>query len=344
MRKRRILVLVHEDLVPPDDLEGHSDEEIRPCKTEYDVVSTLRNLGHDATPLGVSSDLGAIRKAIEEVKPHVCFNLLEEFHGVALYDQHVVSYLELMRQPYTGCNPLGLTLAHDKALSRKILSYHRIPVPRFKVFPIGRRVRKPKWLPYPLLVKSLTEEASLGISQASVVSNDEKLDERVKFIHDKIGTDAIVDQYVEGRELYVGLLGNHRLQALPIWEMRFTKLPEGSEPIATEKVKWDEKYQQQVGVKTGPAKDLPDGLAEKIVKTCKRAYRALEQSGYARLDIRLQPDGQFFLIEANPNPQLALDEELAESAHHAGIKYEPLLNKIVSLGMAYRAHWTRVGS
>jgi len=175
------------------------------------------------------------------------------------------------------------------------------------------------------------------------VNSDEKLEERVKFIHTNIGTDAIADQYVEGRELYVGLLGNHRLQALPIWEMRFTKLPDGSAPIATEKVKWDEKYQQQVGVEVGPAKDLPDGLAEKIVRTCKRAYRALELSGYVRMDLRLQEDGRFFLIEANPNPQLALDEEFAESAHHAGLPYEPLLGRIVSLGIAYRSHWRRVG-
>ena len=339
MKKRRVLVLMHEDLVPPDDLDGHTEDEIRDCKTEYDVVSTIRNLGHTAVPLGVRDDLGMIRKAIEEFRPHVCFNLLEEFHGVALYDQHVVSYLELMRQPYTGCNPLGLTLAHDKALSRKILAYHRIPVPRFKVFAIGQKVQRPVRLRYPLFVKSLTEDASLGISQASLVQSDEKLVERVHFIHTKIGTDAIVDQYIVGRELYVGLLGNKRLQALPIWELRFTKLPEGTAPIATEQVKWNEKYQEQIGVETGLVRDLPAGLGERIVRACKRAYRALELSGYARMDLRLQEDGRFFLIEANPNPQLALDEELAESAAHAGLEFEQLVQKIMNLGLSFRAHW-----
>ncbi|MHC4407563.1 MAG: D-alanine--D-alanine ligase family protein [Planctomycetota bacterium] len=344
MKKRRVLVLVHEDLVPPDELAGHDEKSIREWKTEYDVVSTLRNMGHEARPLGVSSDLGVIRSAIEEFKPHVCFNLLEEFHGIALYDQHVVSYLELLRQPYTGCNPRGLTLAHDKALSKKVLAYHRIPAPRFKVFPVGRKVRRPARLSYPLIVKSLTEDASLGISQASVVNSDEKLIERVHFIHEKIGTDAMADQYIEGRELYVGLMGNQRLVTLPIWELRFTNLPEGAEPIATEKVKWDEKYQEQLGIKTGPAKNLGDGMEERILKLCKRAYRALGLSGYARMDLRLQENGRAFVIEANPNPQLAFDEEFAESAAHVSLKYEDLLHKILNLGISYRARWREVES
>jgi len=342
MKKRRVLVLVHEDLVPPDTLEGVDEKRIRECKTEYDVVSTLRNMGHDARPLGVSSDLAIIRTTIEEFRPHVCFNMLEEFHGVALYDQHVVSYLELLRQPYTGCNPRGLTLAHDKALSKKVLAYHRIPAPRFKVFPMGRKVTRPARLSYPLIVKSLTEDASRGISQASLVNTDEKLVERVQFIHEKIGTDAMADHYIDGRELYVGVLGNQRLQTLPIWELEFTKLPEGAARIATEKVKWDEKYQEQIGIKTGPAKNLPNGLAEKIVKICKRTYRALELTGYARIDLRLTEDGRVFVIEANPNPQLAFDEEFAESAAHVKIKYEDLLSKILSLGISFRAHWREV--
>ena len=339
MRKLRVLVLVHEDLVPPDDLDGHSDKEIDAWKTEYDVVSCLRDMEHDAQPLGVSSDLAVIRRAIEDFKPHVAFNMLEEFHGVALYDQHVVSYLELMRQPYTGCNPRGLTLAHDKALSKKVLAYHRVPHPLFKVFSIGRKVRKPSRLDYPLLVKSLTEEASLGIAQASLVHNDDKLKERVEFIHEKIGTDAIAEHYIDGRELYVGVIGNQRLLTLPIWELQFTNLPEGTQPIATAKVKWDEKYQKQIGVKTGPAKDLPNGVADRILRLCKRAYRDLDLTGYARMDLRLSPAGSFYLIEANPNPQLAHDEELAESAAHAGIEYEDLLHRILNLGLSYRAQW-----
>ena len=142
-RRKRIVVLLHEDLVPPDSIEGLTDAQIAPFKTEFDVVATLNDMGHDVMPLGVSDDLGVIRRAIEQFKPSICFNLLEEFHGLGVYDSHVVSYLELMRMPYTGCNPRGLMLAHNKAMSKMICRYYRIPVPGFAVFPIGRKVRRP---------------------------------------------------------------------------------------------------------------------------------------------------------------------------------------------------------
>ena len=151
--------------------------------------------------------------------------------------------------------------ARDKSLSKKLLAYHRIPVPEFEVFRIGRPIRRPKRLTFPLIVKSLTQEASIGISQASVVDSDEKLKERVAFIHESIGTAAIAEQYIEGRELYVGILGNQALQALPVWELFFTNMPEGAKRIATDRVKWSVKYQKKYGIDSGPAKDLPDELS-----------------------------------------------------------------------------------
>jgi len=181
-KKLRIIVLVHEDLVPPDSLNGLSDKEKLEIKTEFDVSSTLKKMGHDVYPIGLYNELNVIGNALLEHKPHIAFNLLEEFHGYPLYDQHVVSYLELMKQPYTGCNPRGMTLAHDKALTKMILSYHRILVPNFAVFPMNRKVRRPKRLTFPLLVKSISEEGSVGIAQASIVHDDEKLAQRVEFI------------------------------------------------------------------------------------------------------------------------------------------------------------------
>jgi len=342
MKKQRVLVLMHEDLVPPESMEGYSDQETLAWKTEFDVVSTIREMGHDVRPLGVFDDLGPLREAIHEWKPDVAFNLLEEFHGVGVYDHHVVSYLELMKQPYTGCNPRGLLLAHDKILSKKILTYHRISNPRFLVFPRGKSIRPPKNAPYPLLVKSASEEASLGIAQDSIVHNDEKLKERVEFIHDKIKTDALVEEYIEGRELYVGVLGNRRLQTFPIWEMLFTKAPAGMAQIATAKVKWDVKYQQKLGIATRAAKDLPNGLEAKIVRVCKRIYRALNLSGYARMDLRMTPDGKIYVLEANPNPNLSYGEDFAESADKGGITYEELLQKIINLGTRYKAAWQSI--
>ena len=338
-RKLRILVLMHEDLVPPDTIEGLSDKEIAPWKTEYDVLVTLQEIGHEARPLGVASDLGVIRSAIHEFKPHITFNLLEEFHGVSVYDYHVVSYLELLKRRYTGCNPRGLMLAHDKALSKKVLAFHRIPVPDFAVFPLGRKVRRPRSLAFPLLVKSLTEEGSVGIARASLVTEDDQLQERVEFVHRQLGTDAIAEQYVHGRELYVGVLGNLRLQTLPIWELLLTKAPDNAPLIATAKVKWDLEYQKKLGIKTQAAQDLPDGADQRILRVCKRAYRLLNLTGYARMDLRLTPEGKVFLLEANPNPQLAYGEDFAESAEKAKIPYDALLQRILGLGLSYRAQW-----
>lgn len=334
-KKLRILVLLHEDLVPPDSIEGMTEEQVAPFKTEFDVCATLREMGHTVWPLGVSSDLGVIREAIDEMQPDIAFNLLEEFDGVGVFDAHVVSYLELMRMRYTGCNPRGLMLAHNKALTKMVLRYHRIRVPKFGVFPIGRKVRRPAKLEFPLLVKSLTEEGSVGIAQASIVYDDQKLAERVEFIHRTVGTDAIAEQYIDGRELYVGVIGNDRLQTMPIWELHFTKLREDAPRIATGKIKWDYKYQKQIGIESAPAQNLPDGLAHEIPRLAKRIFRALSLSGYARMDLRLANDGKVYLIEANPNPQLAYGEDFAESAEAVGMDYDALLQKILNLGMRY---------
>ncbi len=342
MKPRRVLVLMHEDLVPPENIEGLSDEEIADWKTEYDVVTGLSNLGHEVRPLGVSSDLGVIREAIVRWKPHIAFNLLEEFHGVAVYDQHVASYLELIQKPYTGCNPRGLLLAHDKTLSKKLLTYHRIAVPDFAVFVMRKKVKRPRRLKFPLLVKSATEEASLGISQASIVYNDEKLVDRVAFVHDQLSTDALVEEYIEGRELYVGVLGNTRLETFPIWEMLFTKMPDDVAHIATAKVKWDHKYQAKHGIITQAAKDLPGGLPTQLPRLCKRIYRILGLSGYARMDFRLSADGKVYCLEANPNPNLAYGEDFSESAERVGLSYEQLLQRILNLGFRYRALWKMI--
>jgi len=339
MKKLRVLVLMHEDLVPPKSLKGLSDKEILNFQSEYDVLTALEELGHDVRPLGVSSDLGLIRDAIVEWQPHVAFNLLEEFHGITVYDQHVVSYLELMRQPYTGCNPRGLMLAHDKALCKKILAYHRIPTPHFAVYPMKKKVVAPRHLIYPLLVKSLTEEASSGISQASIVHTDDKLKERVEFIHEQLKTDALVEEYIEGRELYVAMMGNERLEMFPIWEMVFSKMPEGVAHIATAKAKWDYEYQERHGISTQQAKGLPEGMEEKIYKLCRRLYKALSLSGYARMDLRLTSGGRIYVLEANPNPNPADGEDFAESAAAVGIGYNDLMQKIMNLGMRYRAAW-----
>ncbi len=332
----RVLALVHRHLIPPDQIEDGTDITSAAWRTEYDVITTLRAMGHEVHVLGVHDDLGELRRASTEWKPHIAFNLLEGFDDIAIFDQNVVSHLELLKLAYTGCNPRGMLLARDKSLSKKLLAYHRIPVPEFEVFRMGRPIRRPKRLPFPLMVKSLTQEASIGISQASVVDTNDKLVERVTFIHESIGTAAIAERYIEGRELYVGILGNQVLQALPVWELFFTNMPEGAKRIATDRVKWSVKYQKKYGIDSGPAKDLADGAGQQIQHLCKRAYRALGLSGYARIDLRMDDAGHVWVLEANPNPQIARGEDFAESAAKAGMPYETTLQRIINLGVRWQ--------
>jgi D-alanine-D-alanine ligase len=332
VRKRRVLVLVHPSLVPPASLSGRSPEEINEWKTEYHVVRTLRRLGHEVEVLGVQEELLPIRDKVAAWEPHIVFNLLEEFHGITAFDQHVVSFLELLKVPYTGCNPRGLTIARDKALSKKIAAYHRIRSPRFATFHRRHRVHRPRDLQFPLIVKSLTEEASRGIAQASVVYSDEELAERVAFVHRRVESHAIAEEFIEGREIYVAAFGNGRITVLPPWELLFENLPPGAAAIATARVKHDPQYQEARGIFQQQA-DLPEAVARRLVRTTRRLYHLLNLTGYARLDYRLRADGELFFLEANPNPEIAPSEEFASAARAAGIQYPKLLQTIVHLGL-----------
>jgi D-alanine-D-alanine ligase len=230
-------------------------------------------------------------------------------------------------------------LSRDKVLTKQVLSSHRIPTPRFQLFPYGRRFREPRRLSFPLFVKSATDDASLGISQASVVEDMAHLRERVEFIHEQVQNDALVEEYIDGRELYIGVLGNERLTTLPVWEMNFGTLPDVQSGIATRKVKWDRGYQSRHGISTGPAVGLNAAQLERLGSIAKRIFRALYMSGYARMDLRMRADGSVFVLEANANPNLTYGEDFAESAEVTGIGYEALIARIVNLGLAYKPEW-----
>ncbi len=339
MRRSKILLMVHESLVPPEDAADKTEEERYEWRTEYDVLSTLKDLGHNVQIIGIGDRLTELREAIRDWRPRIVFNLLEQFSGVVSYDHHVVGYLELMRQPYTGCNPRGMMLSRDKVLAKQVLAWHRIATPAFRLFPYGKRFREPRRLNFPLFVKSATEDASLGISQASVVEDMQSLKERVDFIHEHVQTDALVEEYIDGRELYLGVLGNKRLTTFPVWEMNFGTLPQAQSGIATRRVKWDRKYQKKHGIDTGQATSLTADQHQQLAKRAKRIYRALHMTGFARLDFRMRDDGKVFLLEANANPDLSRAEDFAESAASAGLAYPSLITKIVNLGLSYRPEW-----
>ncbi len=332
----KTIVLVHTDLIPPEDvIEENYDWSKVEWVTEYEVKKGLIGLGYQVKVLGVTDSLKRIRDHIKDFKPHIIFNLLEEFKGEAVFDQNVVSYLELLGVPYTGSNPKGLIIGRDKALSKKILSYHKIPTPKFQVFPRNNPKSKLRIKQFPIIVKCLNEEASLGLSQASVVHNEEKLRERVQYIHNKYQTDAIAEQFIAGREYFVGVLGNYRLETLPVWELKFDQSKHPEKEFYSTAAKFDMKYRGRKGISTGPA-SLSEEKSKELQKMAKKAYKALGLSGYARMDLRVDEYGKAYILEANPNPDISEFDDFANSAKAQGYTYQSLLKKIIGLGR----HWS----
>ena len=340
MRKLRVVVMMHAELMPPESMEGFTDDAVHQWKAEFDVVTTLKELGHEVRNVGMEDDFAELRDVVREFKPHIVFNLLTHFHEAGIYDSAVVGWLELHKLAYSGCNPRGLLVANDKALAKKVLSYHRIRAPRFFAVPRGKRVgRLPAKLEFPLIVKSRSEHASTGISQASLVHDLAHLEERVEFVHRNVGTAALCEEYIEGRELTIGVLGNQRLETGPVWELKMPKLTKGAPNIVTSRVKWNLEYQKEIGLKTGPAKDLSEKKMAEIDRMARRIYRAFGLSGYARIDIRMDAQERIWILEANPNPDLCFGEDLAESFERRGYSYGQLIQKLLNLGLRYRPPW-----
>jgi D-alanine-D-alanine ligase len=295
------------------------------------VLEALRSLGHVVEHLAIFDDLDLLRQKLQSFDPDVIFNLADQFKNNRAFDQNIVSFLEMQGLPFTGCGSTGLTLCKHKGISKKILGYHRIRVPDFVTVARGKRFARPKRLKFPILVKPLKEEASLGISQASFVESDEQFKERVQYIHEKLDCDVIAEEYIEGRELYVSTLGNHRLRVFPIRELVFKEVPPDEPKIATYRAKWDEEYRKRWGLQNQFAEGLDPGLIVDIEQTCKRIYHLLTIDGYARLDLRVTATNEVYFIEANPNPILAQDEDFAQSAMKAGMAYPHLVDRIVRI-------------
>ncbi len=336
MKKKGLKVLALFDSVAPTTIDQDLSESLKTDdrKTERAVLAALEQLGHTIEHLAIYDDLDLVRQKLQTFQPDVIFNLADQFRNNRAFDQNIASFLALQGLQFTGCGSTGLTLCKCKGISKKILSYHRIGVPNFTTIPRGKRIARPRHLKFPILVKPLKEEASLGISQASFVETDEQFKERVQFIHQSYDNDVIAEEYIEGRELYVSILGNHRLQVFPIRELVFKEVPPDEPKIATYKAKWDEPYRKRWGLDNRLAEGLEPAVVRDIEQTCKRIYRLLTIDGYARIDLRLTADNQIYFIEANPNPILAPDEDFALSAEKANIAYPDLINRIIRLGLA----------
>ena len=333
--KKKLKVLVLFDGVQPTPIDADLSEEMKTedWETEANVMAALGELGHTAEHLAIFDDVDLVRQKMESFQPDVLFNLVEQFKNNPGFDQNIVSLLEMQGVPFTGCGATGLTLCKHKGISKKILAHHGIPTPNFVVIPRGPRIGGPRQLKVPILVKPVKDEASYGISQASLVKDEDQFRERVAFIHEKRKSDAIAEEYIEGRELYVSIMGNTRLTVFPIRELIFREVPANEPKIATYKAKWDEQYRKRWGLDGQFAEDLDPTLVAEIEQTCKDIYRLLTIDGYARIDLRLFSGNKIYFIEANPNPHLAADEDFAQSAAKTGLKYPQLIDAIIRLGM-----------
>lgn len=333
--KKKLKILALFDAIAPTTIDQDLSAELQTddWKTEAHVLAALQELGHQVEQLAIFDDLNLLRQKIDSFQPDLIFNLADQFKNNRAFDQNIVSFLELHGIPFTGCGSTGLTLCKHKAISKKILGYHRIRVPDFTVIARGKRIVRPARLGFPILIKPLKEEASYGIAQASFVETEDQFRERVQFIHASHDCDVIAEEYIAGRELYVSLLGNHRLKVFPIRELVFSEVPPEEPKIATYRAKWDEEYRKRWGLKNQHADGLEAPVLAEITQTCKRIYRLLTIDGYARVDLRVTPANEIYFIEANPNPILARDEDFAQSALKAGLDYPQLINRIIQTGL-----------
>jgi D-alanine-D-alanine ligase len=328
----RILVLfdVHRPIGPDETFSVRSlrTEEEKP--TEADVLACLRKLGHEVETLAIYDEVKAVFDKVEAFKPEVVFNLCETFFSDRAHEPNIPALLALMKVPYTGAGPDALMLCKDKALAKKLLSFHRIRVARFLVSSRQRPLKRLGRFAYPAFVKPLGEESSDGIARASLAKNEEEALERARFLHDRFESDALVEEYIDGRELYLGVLGNKRLTVFPPREIFFGQPPDDDAPrFATAKAKWDDAYRKKWKIRNGPAGPLPQGLERRLADLARRVYRILSIRGLGRIDVRLTPEGEVVVIEANPNPSLAKEDDFAQAAAQVGIGYEALIQKIL---------------
>lgn len=305
--------------------------------TPADVHQALLENGYEVRLLGLFDDVRPLLDEIDEFKPDLIFNLVDTFHDVTRWDKNFAALLEMLSVPFTGASSTSLFMCNDKGLCRKILRFHRLRGPRFHSFYRNHKVWLPKTFKLPCIVKPLTEEASRGISQASIVDDEKSFVDRVSMIHGRMNLDAIAEEYIEGREMYVSIIGDARLRVLPPREMTFGQMPADEPRIATYKAKWDDGYRKRWGIKNDFAVKLGEGLESRLADVCKRAYRALNIRSYARFDLRVTPAGQIHVIEPNVNPNIARDDELALSAKKIGIPYSGLIRMIVNQALRRRS-------
>jgi D-alanine-D-alanine ligase len=322
----------HERQMEKEVAAWHTDEP----EMEYQIGHALRERGHEIRLLGIRDDLQYLVRCLGEWGPDLVFNAAEAFRGNEALEYLLPGLLEAEGYRYTGAPPLGLQVTRNKAISKKVLAYFGIRLPGFVSYRLHENVEEAPDLAFPLIVKPLQTDGSAGIAQASVVQDIAALADRVAFIQERFGQGVIAEEFVDGRELYVGVIGNDAaMEILPITEMVFDKRktrPE--ERIATQFAKWDEGYRERKGIRNVLARPIAKAVRARIEETCRTAFRALWLRDYARLDLRLTPDGQVRVLEANANPFISYGHDMANAAAKAGMKYGDFIQRIVDAAIA----------
>ncbi|MBZ5608060.1 MAG: ATP-grasp domain-containing protein [Acidobacteriia bacterium] len=313
----------------PEILKEQEDKE-----TEADVLACLQRLGHEVETLAVFNDVVCIIDKLKTFAPDVVFNLTESFHSNRAHEPNIPALLELMKARYTGARPDGLMLCKDKALAKKVLTYHRVRVPHFVISTEARPLKRLRRFIFPAFVKPVSEESSEGVSKASFARSEEEALERARFIQEKFHCDALIEEYIEGRELYLSVMGNRKLSVFPPREIFFDQVPDDEPKFATFKAKWNDAYRKKWGIQNGPARELPPGLEEKLARLARKVYRVLKIQGLGRIDVRLTAAGEIVTIEANPNPSLAREDDFAQAAATAGVDYDTLIQRILDSASA----------
>jgi D-alanine-D-alanine ligase len=319
---------------PPEPTDSFSvtalrREEKKPM--EADVITSLRALGHEVETLPVYDNVRDMFDRISSFAPDVVFNMVESFYLDRAHEPFIPGLLDLMKVRYTGAGPEALMLCRDKALAKKILAFHRVRVASGVVSSKARPLRKLRRFRFPAFVKPLGEEGSNGISKASFCANEAEAVERATFIHRSFECDALIEEYIEGRELTIGVLGNPRPITFPPREIFFGKADDDDEAprFATQRAKWDDAYRRKWRIRNGEPDPLPAGTTERLAKTARMAYRILRLRGAVRLDVRLTDQGEIFVIEVNPNPSLARTDDFAMAAATSGLEYQALIQRIL---------------
>jgi D-alanine-D-alanine ligase len=314
---------------PPEVLRQNEDK-----PTEADVLACLGRLGHETDTLAVFDNVVAIVEKIASFQPDVVFNLTESFDAQRAHEPNIPALLELLKVRYTGAGPEALLLCKDKSLAKKLLSYHRVRVARFVVSQKSRPLRRLKRFVFPAFVKPAGEESSDGIAQASFARDEGEALERVRFLHERFEGDVMVEEYIEGRELYVSVIGHKRLTVFPPRELFFEQVPDDAPKFATSKAKWDDAYRSKWGIRKGPAAPLPEGVPRKLDQMARTVYRVLKIRGLGRIDTRVTAAGEVIVIEANPNPSLAREDDFAQSAAAGEVDYDALIQKILDAALS----------